>query len=462
MELAQARTPRDPVRRAAPSIGEDYCNGATDTISSRIRGSIDVINRSKGRGRPTISHCREHPILQAEHGASSGHLGAAAHRLVQRDAGAGNFPRRRRDRATFTGPTAEAIEFSNLERHRRFGLDDVGADAGSAGGMRNHPSRAHADAQAIATGYAASAISTNSRQGALLIRSAEKFVNGAGLAQLGAGAGRRLRRRAGAGNTLPDCDYLRPVGAGVNGLVAASILCKKGRKVIVLERNDRVGGCLRSEEITAPGFVHDVMATTLVLFLTSPAYGAIGKDLEARGFAVAHSDLPTGVLRPDGSHLLFSRDRARNVAAFEACASGDGAAFAEEMDAWARTRPSCFRSRRPTLVAGDGDADRARGLAARAAHVAGLVRRGPEPFAHLSRNHLPIRPLHALWAPWGLHCGLNPESAYSAAMVKLIAFAVELAGCPIAMGGRARCWPRSNASFETTAAKFAAAPRSIA
>ena len=122
---------------------------------------------------------------------------------------------------------------------------------------------------------------------------------------------------------MPDYDYLI-VGGGINGLVAASILAKKGRKVVVLERNDRVGGCLRSEEITAPGFIHDVMATTLVLFLTSPAYGAIGKDLEARGFAVAHSDLPTGVLRPDGSHLLFSRDRARNVVAFDACANGDG------------------------------------------------------------------------------------------------------------------------------------------
>ena len=39
----------------------------------------------------------------------------------------------------------------------------------------------------------------------------------------------------------------------------------------MLERNDRIGGCIRTEEITAPGFVHDVMATTFVLFITSPA-----------------------------------------------------------------------------------------------------------------------------------------------------------------------------------------------
>jgi phytoene dehydrogenase-like protein len=56
-----------------------------------------------------------------------------------------------------------------------------------------------------------------------------------------------------------------------------------------------------------------------------------------------------------------------------------------------------------------------------------------------SRNYLEAtyasEAVHALWAPWGLHCGLNPESAYSAQMIKVIAFAVELAGCPIAVGG---------------------------
>src|SRR3984957_17788446 len=215
---------------------------------------------------------------------------------------------------------------------------------------------------------------------------------------------------------MPDCDYLI-VGAGINGLVAASILGKKGRKVIVLERNDRVGGCLRSEEITAPGFIHDVMATTLVLFLTSPAYGAFGKDLEARGFAVAHSDLPTGVLRPDGSHLLFSRDRARNVAAFDACAKGDGATFSKEMDRMGADAPFLF-----ALLGGQLWSRGTGLLIAREAW-----RRGPRALLAWfgealtsSRAYLEATyqsdALHALWAPWGLHCGLNPESSYSAQM----------------------------------------------
>ena len=44
------------------------------------------------------------------------------------------------------------------------------------------------------------------------------------------------------------------VGSGINALVAAAQLGRKGHKVLVLERNDRIGGCIRTEEITAPGF----------------------------------------------------------------------------------------------------------------------------------------------------------------------------------------------------------------
>ena len=84
------------------------------------------------------------------------------------------------------------------------------------------------------------------------------------------------------------------------------------------------------------------MATTLVLFRTSPAYAALGKDLEARGFAFAHSDLPTGVMRPDGSSVIFSMDRARNVKTFEALRQGRRRGL-RERDGRARrkTRRSC-------------------------------------------------------------------------------------------------------------------------
>jgi phytoene dehydrogenase-like protein len=230
-------------------------------------------------------------------------------------------------------------------------------------------------------------------------------------------------------------DYII-VGSGINSLVAAAMLGKKGRKVLILERNAAIGGCLRTEEITVPGFHHDVMATTLVLFLTSPAYGAIGKDLEARGFRTAHADLPTGVIRPDGSHLVFSKSRARNVAAFDALSPGDGAAFSAEMDRMGTDAPFLF-----SLLGGSLWSRATAQLMVREAW-----RRGPRGLlawfgealtsarAHLETTYASDL-MHALWAPWGLHCGLGPEAAYSGQMVKVIAFAVELAGCPIAVGG---------------------------
>ncbi|MGA7971181.1 MAG: NAD(P)-binding protein, partial [Pseudolabrys sp.] len=129
---------------------------------------------------------------------------------------------------------------------------------------------------------------------------------------------------------MSDADYI-VVGSGINALVCAAVLGRKGSKVMVLERNDRIGGCIRTESITEPGFIHDVMATTFVLFVTSPAFAALGPALAERGLSFADSDTPTGVLLPDGRHAVLSKDRARNIAAFDALAAGDGQTFDAEM-----------------------------------------------------------------------------------------------------------------------------------
>ena len=226
------------------------------------------------------------------------------------------------------------------------------------------------------------------------------------------------------------------VGSGINGLVAAALLGKKGRKVMLLERNERIGGCIRTEEITAPGFVHDVMATTFVLFVTSPAYGALGADLAARGLEFAHSPYPTGVLLPDGRHQIFSMDRARNIAAFEALAAGDGARYGADMERLGADAPFLFSLLGGSLwswgmlkiVAREAWKRGPRGLAAFFGQALTTARGWLE-------QHYRSPLFHALWAPWVLHTGLGPESAYSGQMSKVIAFALEAAGAPIVKGG---------------------------
>ena len=59
------------------------------------------------------------------------------------------------------------------------------------------------------------------------------------------------------------------VGGGHNGLVTAVLLAKAGWSVTVLERNDVPGGAVRTEEVTLPGFRHDLMAMSLNAFVGS-------------------------------------------------------------------------------------------------------------------------------------------------------------------------------------------------
>jgi phytoene dehydrogenase-like protein len=71
------------------------------------------------------------------------------------------------------------------------------------------------------------------------------------------------------------------VGSGPNGLAAAITLARAGRSVRVIEAAATIGGGMRTEELTLPGFRHDVCATILPLAAASPFFRTV--DLAARG-----------------------------------------------------------------------------------------------------------------------------------------------------------------------------------
>ena len=226
------------------------------------------------------------------------------------------------------------------------------------------------------------------------------------------------------------------IGSGINALVAGAMLALKGRRVLVLERSEGIGGCLRTEEITLPGFHHDVMAATFVLFMTGPAGAALGPHLARHGFDYCHSPNPTAVVRPDGSSLVLTMDRAQNVATFEALAAGDGDAHAAVVGGIERDAPFLF-----ALLGGEvwswatvkllfGQV-RKRGLRGLAAWFGQVL----VPARGWLETGFDSTLVQALFAPWVLHCGLTPESTYSGQMAKVVAFALEAAGAPVAKGG---------------------------
>ena len=85
------------------------------------------------------------------------------------------------------------------------------------------------------------------------------------------------------------------VGAGHNGLVAAATLAKAGRKVLVVERADAVGGAARTVHLT-PGLRGPQLAH--LLYNLSPVV-AQELDLAAHGLEFAATDLPTTSLDPE-------------------------------------------------------------------------------------------------------------------------------------------------------------------
>ncbi|HWL00971.1 MAG TPA: NAD(P)/FAD-dependent oxidoreductase [Microbacteriaceae bacterium] len=103
------------------------------------------------------------------------------------------------------------------------------------------------------------------------------------------------------------------VGSGPNGLVGAVALAEAGLRVVVLEAAERPGGGLRTEELTLPGFRHDIGATIHALALASPAFRALG--LEREGLAFAHPEIPLGHALEPGRSVLLHRSTAETAAA---------------------------------------------------------------------------------------------------------------------------------------------------
>lgn len=96
------------------------------------------------------------------------------------------------------------------------------------------------------------------------------------------------------------------VGAGPNGLAAAVELQRNGCTTLLIEAEDTVGGAARTEEVTRPGFLHDVGSAIHPLGVGSPFFSSL--PLESFGLEWVHPEIPLAHPLPDGTTAVLERD----------------------------------------------------------------------------------------------------------------------------------------------------------
>jgi phytoene dehydrogenase-like protein len=227
------------------------------------------------------------------------------------------------------------------------------------------------------------------------------------------------------------------VGAGINSLAGAALLSQAGWSVCVLERNEILGGCIRtSTDLTDPGFTHEVLASWHPLFTGSPAYAELKSELDRRGLVYLNTELPTASTFPDGWSAVLSTSLEANVAELERHASGDGAAWQAMFDSFMANADLSFGVLGTELWSPAG-----LGLGRQVLRRFG--RRGTLAFAAAvltsARDWLgetfDSDAARGLLAPWVLHTGLGPDQAASGFMTQVIACALQLGGMPVPEGG---------------------------
>ncbi|MFF3755374.1 phytoene desaturase family protein [Streptomyces sp. NPDC002018] len=226
------------------------------------------------------------------------------------------------------------------------------------------------------------------------------------------------------------------IGGGHQGLVAATVLADAGLTVLVVEANSGVGGAVRSGEVTLPGFVHDLYATNMNLFLGSPFFREYADELAADGLRFARSARPYASAFPNGKSLRVTCDQDATLDMWREHSPADAVGWERSrrvfesaaevyLPLYVNPQPS------PATLAGGRALWRSRkrvGLSELAAGFLSSTRA-------LADRYFTTPEAKALTAAWGMHLDYAPDISGGAIFPLLEMYADMLNGMSLVEGG---------------------------
>lgn len=115
------------------------------------------------------------------------------------------------------------------------------------------------------------------------------------------------------------------IGAGHNGLTLGSYLARSGLSVGIIERRAEEGGGLCTEELTLPGFLHNVHANYHTFVGLAPAFKDL--ELEEHGLKYVRPEVQMASVFPDDTALTVHTDLDKTCASMARFSEKDAETF---------------------------------------------------------------------------------------------------------------------------------------